>query len=261
MTIRLSHWYGRLGNNIQQCALGTMMAHDSDDTFETIDHEIIKKHKTTFGSSGREIVSKCFYWEGPYREVLLPAGFIYRSMRTVCQKYILPNLEVPKRDIPDDTLVIHIRSGDIFDKGVTNPEQYAPNPLRFYTPLVEEFKKTIVVTEPDRFNPVVEELERYPQVTVQSLTVAEDFATMLGAKNLCSSGVGTFAVAAALCSKNIKNFFCSNLSISEHLNWHMLQATDVQLHQMHLYNYLKPGEWKNTDEQRRFILDYKPPIS
>ncbi len=258
MTIKLSHWYGRLGNNIQQCAVGAMMASETGDTFEqNLDHEVIEKYQTSFGRSTRDQVSKCFYWEGPYNEVPLSAGFIYRSMRSVCKEFIHPHLQVPRVDVPDDSIVIHIRSGDVFDKGVANPDQYVPNPLAFYLPLVDHFRETIIVTEPDGFNPVVEELKRYNKVTVQSLTVAEDFATMLGAKNLASSGVGTFAIAAALCSHNIENFYCSHLSISEHLNWHMLQGTDVTLNCMHLYNYLQPGEWKNTDEQRQLLLDYK----
>ena len=257
MTIKLSHWYGRLGNNIQQCAVGTMLAQESDDTFESLDHEIIEKYEASFGRSTREVSNKCFYWEGPYCEVPLSSEFISSSMRKVCKEYVYPHLKVPRVDIPDDTIVIHIRSGDVFDKGVTNPDQYVPNPLTYYMQLIQSFTSTLVVTEDDEYNPVVEELKTYPFVTVQSLTVAEDFATMLSAKNLASSGVGTFAVAAALCSQRIERFYCSNVSISEHLNWHMLVGKEVEVHCMHLDNYIKPGEWRNTDEQRQFILDYK----
>jgi len=122
---------------------------------------------------------------------------------------------------------------------------------------LDSFDKALVVTEPDEYNPVVEELKRHSKVTVQSLSVEEDFATLMGARNVASSGVGTFAVAAALCSQRIERFYCSNVSISEHLNWHMLVGKEVEVHCMHLDNYIKPGEWRNTDEQRQFILDYK----
>ena len=261
MTIKLSHWYGRLGNNIQQCAVGTMLAQESDDTFESLDHEIIEKYEASFGRSTREVSNKCFYWEGPYCEVPLSSEFISSSMRKVCKEYVYPHLKVPRVDIPDDTIVIHIRSGDVFDKGVTNPDQYVPNPLTYYMQLIQSFTSTLVVTEDDEYNPVVEELKTYPFVTVQSLTVAEDFATMLSAKNLASSGVGTFAVAAALCSQNIENFYCTDVHITEHLNYHMLVDTDVKVHVLELPNYLKPGEWKNTDEQRELLLSYKASVS
>ena len=72
---------------------------------------------------------------------------------------------------------------------------------------------------------------------------------------------GAFAVAAALCSQNIEHFYCTDISITEHLNWQMLVGTDVKVHQMHLPHYLLPGEWRNTDEQREFILSYKAPLS
>ena len=256
--MKLSHWYGRLGNNIQQCAIGTMVAQEVGGTFkQELDHDIIEKYETTFGSSSEEQVSKFFYWEGPYREVTLSSGFITRSISQVCKEFVFPHLRVPRVSIPDDTIVIHIRSGDVFDKGVSNPNQYVPNPLDFYRQLLDGFRKAIIVTEPDEYNPVVQELKRYDKVTVQSLTVQEDFATLMGARNVASSGVGTFAVAAALCSQRIERFYCSNVSISEHLNWHMLVGKEVEVHCMHLDNYIKPGEWRNTDEQRQFILDYK----
>tara|TARA_B100000965_G_scaffold239959_1_gene201280 strand:- start:1632 stop:2408 length:777 start_codon:yes stop_codon:yes gene_type:complete len=256
--IRISHWYGRLGNNIQQCAIAILVAQEIGGTFkQQLDHDIIEKYETTFGSSSEEQVSKFFYWEGPYREVNLSSEFITQSIHKVCKKFIFPHLRVPRISIPDDTIVIHIRSGDVFDKGVDNPDQYVPNPLDFYRQLLGSFDKALVVTEPDEYNPVVEELKKHSKVTVQSLSVEEDFATLMGARNIASSGVGTFAVAAALCSQRIERFYCSNVSISEHLNWHMLVGKEVEVHCMHLDNYMKPGEWRNTDEQRQFILDYK----
>jgi len=255
--MRLSHWYGRLGNNIQQCAVGTMVAQQCGSTFkQELDHDIIEKYEETFGSSSEEEVSKFFYWEGPYREVTLSSGFVTRSISQVCKEFVFPHLRVPTVDVPSDCIVIHIRSGDVFDKGVANPDQYVPNPLSFYMQLIDSFSTALVVTEDDEYNPVVQELKKHSKVTVQSLTVQEDFATMLAAKNLASSGVGTFAVAAALCSQNIENFYCSDVSISEHLNYHMLVGTDVKVHVMELKDYLKPGQWTNSDEQRQFILSY-----
>ena len=255
--MKLSHWYGRLGNNIQQCALGTMCARNVRGTFESLDHEIIFPHKTSFGNSDENQVSKFFYYEGNYKEVDLEPSQIYEEMREICRDFVRPHLDLPRVVVPDDTIVIHIRSGDVFDRGVSNPDQYVPNPLDFYMQLLDSHDRALVVTEPDNHNPVVEELKRHGKVTVQSLTVQEDFATMLAAKHLASSGVGTFAIAAALCSKNIENFYCSNVHISEHLNWKMLIDTDVKVHLMELHNYLQPGEWKNTDEQRQFILSYR----
>ena len=256
MTIKISHWSGRLGNNIQQCAVGTLLAENLQTSFRSISHPFINLHETKFGDVNYDITGKFFYWEGPYCEVNLSPEHIYKNMRRICKNYLSHYIDVPKIDVPDDTIVIHIRSGDVFNKLYQAPEQYAPNPLSYYTKLIESFERAIVVTEQDQWNPIVRELAWNPKVTIQRGTVEEDFGTLIGAKHVANSGVGTFAVAAALCSKKITNFYCTDLAISEHLNYKMLLDSGVRVHQMHLTNYLLPGEWRNTNEQRQFILDY-----
>tara|TARA_Y100001937_G_scaffold55129_1_gene75988 strand:- start:1497 stop:2276 length:780 start_codon:yes stop_codon:yes gene_type:complete len=258
MTLKLSHWYGRLGNNIQQCALGTLIAKNIGGTFEqSLDHEIIKKHKTSFGHSTQEISSKFFYYEGPHQEIDLPIYQIRKEIRYICKNFIQPHLQTPRVDVPDDCIVIHVRSGDVFDQRVANPNQYIPAPYDYYRKLLDQFEKAIVVTEPDQHNPIVRELSWSPKVTLQSKSVAEDFGTLMSAKNIASSGVGTFAIAAALCSRNIEKFFCTNLHITEHLNWKMLLGGDIEVNMLDLSDYIKPGEWENTDEQRQFLFSYK----
>jgi len=257
MSVKISHWYGRLGNNIQQCAVGCMVAELLMTQFESIDHEIISKYQKSFGYSTQELSSKFFYWEGPHKEVNLPAEYIYRNMRRICKEIIAPRLKLPPRQIiPDDTVVIHIRSGDIFDQVHPNGHQYTPNPLDFYNKLLSNFERAIIVTEPDKNNPIVEVLRQNPKVTVQSSSVAEDFATLMSAKNLANSGVGTFCVAAALCSEHVQNFYCTDLMLTEHLNYSMLVGTDINVCQLKLNDYLQVGEWTNTEEQRNFILEY-----
>jgi hypothetical protein len=97
------------------------------------------------------------------------------------------------------------------------------------------------------------------KVKIQSSSVVDDFATLMFAKNLALSGVGTFAMAAALCSNYIKNLFTTDLLLTEHLNYSMLFNSDVNVHLMELKNYLTvfPCSWKNTEEQRKFILEYR----
>jgi len=132
--------------------------------------------------------------------------------------------------------------------------------LIFYLNLIESFDKCILITEPDDKNPIVHELKKIDKVQIQSSTVAEDFATLMSAKNLALSGVGTFAMAAALCSSKIKNLYTTDLLLTEHLNYTMLFNTDVEVHVMELgdeYIPVYPCSWANTEEQRQFILDYR----
>jgi hypothetical protein len=82
----------------------------------------------------------------------------------------------------------------------------------------------------------------------------------MSAKNVALSGVGTFAMAAALCSSEIENLFTTDLLLTEHLNYTMMYNTDVDVQVMELgddYIPVFPCSWKNTEEQRKFILEYR----
>ena len=275
MTFSVSHWSGRLGNNIQQIANCIMAAEKYKSTFrQKLDHDIISKYDVNF----EELLASDWSGEGRYyswealthcekgiyeggNETGLGVEYIYRNMRKTCQTHIAPNLKLPHKDpIGDDTIVMHLRSGDNYHRIFDPPTNYIPNPLIFYLNLIESFDKCILITEPDRENPIVHELSKIDKVQIQSSTVADDFATLMNAENVALSGVGTFAMAAALCSTKIKNLYTTDLLLTEHLNYTMLYNTDVEVNVMELgedYLPVFPCSWKNTEEQRKFILEYK----
>ena len=124
--------------------------------------------------------------------------------------------------------------------------------------LIDNFKNVQIVVEPNSNNPVVFELQKISRLKFQSLSLKEDFATLLAAKNLATSGVGTFAISAALCSPNIKNLFSSNAYLTEHLNYTMLYGTQVNVREIKLIDYIPvyPCSWTNNPEQRKLMLDY-----
>ena len=274
MTFSVSHRSGRLGNNIQQIANCIMAAEKYKSTFrQKLDHDIISKYDVNF----EELLASDWSGEGRYyswealthcekgiyeggNETGLGVEYIYRNMRKTCQKHIAPNLKLPQKDtIGDDTIVMHLRSGDNYHRIFDPPTNYIPNPLIFYLNLIESYDKCILITEQDRENPIVHELSKIDKVQIQSSTVADDFATLMSAENVALSGVGTFAMAAALCSSTIKNLYTTDLLLTEHLNYTMLYNTSVNVNVMELENYLHvfPCSWKNTEEQRKFIIDYR----
>ena len=270
MSYSVSNWSGRLGNNIQQVANCIMAAEKNNTDFtQVLDHDIISKFYVNFGSNIKYETGRFYTWEalvnceqGCYEgsnETGVGVEHIYRNMRRVCKR-IAPNLNLPKKDpIGEDTIVMHLRSGDNYHRVFDPPTNYIPNPLIFYLNLIDSFDKCILITEPDRNNPIVHELMKIDKVKIQSSTVADDFATLMSARNVALSGVGTFAMAAALCSTQIKNLYTTDLLLTEHLNYTMMYTTDVEIHEMKLDNYLPvfPCSWKNTEEQRKFILDYR----
>jgi len=271
MSVSVSHWSGRLGNNIQQVANGIMCAEKNIGVFEqTLDHSIIKKFALSFGESSVSGSGRFYSWEplvhcekGIYEggnEIGVDVDHVYKNIRRVCKGYIVPNLKLPKKDpIGSDTIVMHLRSGDNYHRIFDPPTNYIPNPLIFYLNLIESYDKCILITEEDRQNPIVHELAKIDKVQIQSSTVEDDFATLMSAENVALSGVGTFAMAAALCSSRIKNLYTTDLLLTEHLNYTMLYNTNVDVNVMELDNYLPvfPCSWKNTEEQRKFIIEYR----
>jgi hypothetical protein len=273
MRYSVSHWAGRLGNNIQQTANAIMLAETKGHTFEqNLDHEVIDKFILSFGSDGHHVAGKFYNWEPTMHcdngvleggnEIGIPKEYVYKNMRRICKEYIYPNLKVQNLDpFDEDTVVVHIRGGDIIEREYERPHNYVQNPLDYYMLLLDIFPNMIVVTEPINNNPVLPELKKIDRIKFQTLTVAEDYATLLAAKNLATSGVGTFGVSAALCSHNIKNLYTSDAYLTEHLNYTMLYDTDVIINEVELKDYIPvyPCSWKNDAEQRKLMLEYKLP--
>lgn len=253
----ISHWYGRLGNNIQQICNAILFSEIHNEGFFSPDHELI--NKVVFNYSNQTMIrpGRFFYYNTQNKDFDIDLNYLYSNIKRIAEQYVVPNLKFKIDDPFDDkTLVIHIRSGDTFQIEFNPPHAYTPNPLSYYKSLVELFENVLVVTENDDYNPIIPELKKYRNVTVQSSSVASDFSTLMRAKNLASSGTGTFSVAAALCSSNIQNFYCSNLYLDEHLNPEMLKHSINNVFTINLNNYLTHHSWKNDKEHREFILQY-----
>jgi hypothetical protein len=267
----VSYWYGRTGNNIQQIANGLILAEKLGKSFEQeLEHDLITKFEYNFGKDGIKTKRRFFSWQPLVdcsksnfygsNEIGVSKEYIFQNLRRICKEYVRPNLKVPSvGTLDEETLVIHIRGGDIFEHEYKIPTNYVQNPLSFYLTIISKFENTLVVVEPNSKNPVLNELQKIPNLKFQSSSPVEDFATLLSAKNLATSGVGTFAIAAAFCSSNIKNLFVTNIYLTEHLNHSILYNSDINITEYQLRNYIPvyPCNWKNSREQRNLMLDYK----
>lgn len=254
----VSHWYGRLGNNIQQICNGLLYSISRNEGFFSPPHDLIDN--IVFDDEQKTIINsnRFFHYNTKNKDFDIDINYLYANIGNIAKKYVVPSFKFSiDKPLDDDTLVIHIRSGDIFAHEHNPPHDYVPNPLCYYLTLIDEYDKIIVVTESDNYNPIIDKLKLIDKVTIQSKTVAEDFSTLIRAKNLASSGTGTFAVSAALCSSNLRKFYCSNLYLDEHLNPEMLIGIpNVEVYMIEFKNYIEPKTWKNNVEQRKFILEY-----
>lgn len=260
--LSISNWYGRLGNNIQQICVGIIYARKQNLRFQSPDHTLIRP--VSFGLElprWHPLIPKnrFFFYsatDGNEQDVPLDYELLCDEIQQVAREYVTPKLKIPVvAPFESDTLVIHLRGGDILSDKAKGNLNYVQNPLSFYRKLVPQFRKTIVVAEPGGENPVQHALESIGSVTIQSSSVEKDFATLMAAKNIATSGVGTFAVAAALCSTNLKNFYFSDRYMTEHLNPEMLRG--LVAHRIALPGYLEVGTWSNSIEIKERMLHYQ----
>lgn len=170
------------------------------------------------------------------------------------KNYLYHKLLIKKDlDIDKDTLVIHIRTGDIFYNDWHS--LYSQNPLSYYLKISKDYKKVIVVSGKENNNPVIDLLKRNDKFSFQSSSFIDDFNVLLNAKNLATSGVSGFPLSAALMSQKLENFYHSDLYLKEHLNPEMLNKNRVNIHSYKILNYISPKEFKRSKKNLTKLLD------
>ena len=240
--IILDAWYGRLGNNIIQLS-------NIIDIAIAYKHNIkIKVKKLHFFDLS--VIEKCFNKYNNNEIITDKYNFFYNSRLPFSKDIFKQNIEERNKilqkaflistinKLPENDIVIHIRSGDIFS---SNPHpNYVPPPLSYYTKEIDKYKyeKIHIICE-DTINPVVNELRKlYKNAVYERNTLEKDIRIILGATNIIYS-VGTFIPSLMLLSNNNKYLYgkeCNNEELKEY------------------YKIMKP--WKNTIEQRNYILTY-----
>ena len=241
--IILNKYFCRLGNNIIQLRniIDIAIAYKHNIKFNVkklkfFDISVIEKYFNKYNNN--EIIKDemDFFYSSrlPFSNDIFTQNIEERNK--ILQKAFLIN-NINK--LPENDIVIHIRSGDIFQrKGWIHPN-YVPPPLSYYTKEIDKYKyeKIIIVCE-DTINPVVNELLKlYKNAVWEKNNLEKDIRIILGATNIIYS-VGTFITSLMLLSNNIKYLRVpyNNGKLKEY------------------YKIMKP--WKNTIEQRNYILTY-----
>src|SRR5579883_4064 len=179
------------------------------------------------------------------------------------------------RSITDETLVIHIRSGDIFGD-VSIHQAYIQPPLSFYLKIIEtfDFKDIVIVTQDDFRNPCIAELKQLmPEIRIQASSLEEDVSTILSARNLVV-GISTFSLSLGFASTQIKRLYVPQFDIKKGylrvMFWPELfklvfnsknpnlehQTLDFHLYPIKILNYIAIGDWHNAPRQREQMLNH-----
>jgi hypothetical protein len=177
-----------------------------------------------------------------------------RSIHDFNKYYLFQKLNFKKDiNIDKDTLVIHIRTGDIFYHDWHS--LYAQNPVSYFLKISENYKKVLVVSGKEKNNPVISSLKKYDKFKFQSSSFINDFNLLLNAENLATSGVSAFPIAAALMSQKLKNFYHSNLYLKEHLNPTMIDPTKVNINTYEIVGGIIPTKFKKSEKNIKKLLD------
>jgi hypothetical protein len=283
---RILCWYGRSANNLQQLIVALAHAERFRGTL-TVDQELIASgpladfidpfhydflpgrapdfafgavffHYTEY-SFHRRSFRRLVYRRGhsPRLDSLINEHYLEAHAHRIAQNYLAPHLiEIasPWSALcrADDVVIIHLRSGDV---ATLESDFYLTNPLCYYHQLARLYPRALIVTEPGPAHPLLDDITRlFPLSDLVSGTVHQDFSLLRAAKQLASSGVGTFSVAAALLSENLRVFHCSNLYQDEHLNPTMLPSDRVRM--QHFDDFV--DKWRRSGDRTALLHSYLP---
>ena len=254
--LKITNWYGRLGNNIIQVSNCLHMAFAMEVNVLLPRHPYFNKTYVSINGrrEGKRYISELFWQPNKIAgHTILVTRDHRRQVRKVIRELLLISPRVEK-----DTLVIHIRSGDIFAHDKPHSGYIMP-PLCFYVRIIEDLgthiEKIYLVAE-DTLNPCVNLLrEKYSNAIFKKSSLIEDIETVAGATRIVY-GTGTFV-------PQLLTFF--NDSLTE--IYRASNAYEVSLIEsackdnvIDISDYIgKIGSWKNTPAQRQLMCDYKFP--
>lgn len=154
---------------------------------------------------------------------------------------------VPKKDIPENGLVVHIRSGDCFR--VKPHWKYGQPPCNYYMDVIRSrnWSKIILIAQ-DTKNPCVNIIAKVADEFHQ-LNLIDDLGYMLSAKNFVTS-VSTLTNAAVTISKNIENLYTFNHTRFYDIN--TMNCVPTKYFRRKVLKY-----WEDSPEQRKIMVNEK----
>lgn len=264
--IHIKHWH-RFGNAVRQLRNAFFAA-------ERYRAKVIRLPPHPF-LSGSEAGQFHLRWSTePPTDALALSGlffFVRRTLRLygalhnearILRTHIRPMFGkltgTPDPRVAPDDLVLHFRSGDVFQVPCRAPE-YGQPPLAFYVGAIKrERPRRVWLVAEDRGNPCIEAVESSLRVegidtVYQSASLEEDLRVLLSARRLITSR-GTFATTVASLSPRLeKAYIFDSAPTLKRLGVHVVQGSD--LHGALERNSLCHN-WAAKPEQVAMLLSY-----
>jgi hypothetical protein len=264
MTLRISHWVGRLGNHLIQLSNAIYVAQRTKSLLIVPQHEIVRQRKYDFRQvkSAESEQRSAFFW--PHECLGFP--ILYDAIRRdVLKSFVLPFLQqsswirrllgsMRKPRIDEDTLLINIRSGeDIFRQQPPPQSDYMQPPFAFYQKIIEEngYRKCLIVTEkPPNLNPVIPALLKWNRGISLNVhqSIRDDILLVLNSRHLVLAH-SSFSWCLALMSERLQ-------CLHQPYTFQIRSIPDIVIKTYQMKNYIEPGTWTASDAQMRFMLEY-----
>lgn len=201
----------------------------------------------------------------------------YRSILKRDLSSIIPHHD--DTSITDETLVIHIRSGDVFvDDPKTIVNSYVQPPTSYYSEIIDKFnfRDVVIVSEKDLKNPCINQLMKLiPNIRIQTSDLISDMSTIISARNLIV-GVSTFSLCLGLASDKLKRLFIPQFDSTNkfyylrgpfsnniyryfydpHFSSSHLRDLDIEAYLIKISSYTLMGDWRNSEQQRKLMVEH-----
>lgn len=189
-----------------------------------------------------------------FQKYLLPQ-LENRTFRAKLKKLLAPSTSQHETITSEETLVINIRSGfDIFRQIPAPHNEYIQPPLSFYKHIIKKhnYRKALIVTEPDRANPVIPALlntDLHCEIRLkQRKSIQDDISTILNASHLIAAH-STFTWCLGLMSKNLK-------VVHQPETFYIRGVSDFESKVYRIKDYIEVGEWNASDSQLALMLGH-----
>lgn len=257
MPIKIKSWYGRLGNNITQLVNAIYLGLYLKEDFIYYPHHNLFKNKPikiSDTSYKQQVYEHRFFNRDKVCSSFNIDNTLFDKYKEDIKKLLKEAIEFKNinNNITENDLVIHIRSGDVYNK-TPHPGWIQP-PLHFYEKVInsKKWEKIYLICE-DTNSPVISPLlNKYNNIHFKIQPLIEDIKYIIGCKNICF-GMGSFIPALLLFNNKIHNMYYPRYCYR-----YLLDITSyINKIEYNLPNYIKKGEWKNTKEQILVMLKYR----
>ena len=221
--INVTDWYGRLGNQITLLnhLIKFALANKINLRFpenKFLNKKLIHFHREKYNTNQTLTINSQDLWENKVANIKFHEEYseeiINKSRETLRDIFLINARGI--QPLEEDNLVIHIRSGDVFEPhgNAIRNILYTPPPNFYYKELIEKIQpKKIYLIHEDNKNPSINFiLNNYPNSesisnqSHQENPLERDIKFILSAQSLAES-CGTFTHALCLISQNVKNIY------------------------------------------------------